>query len=185
MHVYKVLSSARLLLKGYVRTPETIVTGTFAVRLPDVSVLLKVHLVAIEGIGNGPSITGMPNGKSTLWISWRNWRRTSDGVPHGVCFALNVETVFVSSRGVDLENLLLLSVRIRWVQMMRHIGKTRRVSETWVCPDWVTSSVNVVHGLDAPVKHARRNGLRVPSINWATFAILRHSLQVSLGSSRS
>lgn len=129
MHVHEALRCGRLLLKGDVRTPESIVTGAFAIRLPDVSVLLNVHLVAIEGVGNGSSITGMPNGKSTLWIPWRDRWRTPDRISHGVCFALNVEAVFVSCRRIDLEDLLLMSVRIGRVEMMRHMGKTRGVPE--------------------------------------------------------
>lgn len=82
MHVHVAVGCGRLLLKGDVRTPEPIVTGAFAVWLPDVSILLHVHLVAIKGIGNGPSITRMPDGKSTLWIPWRDRWRTSYRVSH-------------------------------------------------------------------------------------------------------
>lgn len=71
----------------------------------------------------------MPNGEPTLWIPWRDRWRTSDGVSYGVGFALNVEAVFVSSRGIDLEDLLLLSIWIRWMEVMRHMSKTRGVSE--------------------------------------------------------
>lgn len=59
MHVYEALRGSRLLLKSYVRSPESIVTGTFAIRLPDVPIRLSIHLVAIEGVGNGSGITGM------------------------------------------------------------------------------------------------------------------------------
>lgn len=61
MRIYEALRRSRLLLKSYVRSPEPIVTGTFAIRLPDVTIRLRIHLVAIEGVGNGSSITGMPD----------------------------------------------------------------------------------------------------------------------------
>lgn len=123
--VYEALRGSRLLLKSYVRAPKPIITGALSIRLPYVSIWLYIHLVAIESVGNGSSITGMSDRKSTLRIPWRNWRWTTDCIAHGVCFALNVEAVFVCCRGVDLIDLLLLSIRIGWVEKVRHICETR------------------------------------------------------------
>lgn len=64
----------------------------------------------------------MTNGKSTLWIPRGNWRRAPNGVPHGIGFALNVETVFVRCRGINLVQLLLICVRIWRVEEVRHVG---------------------------------------------------------------
>lgn len=111
------------MLQSYVGTPQTIITDTLAVWLPDVGVRLNgVHLVAIEGVRDWSYIVGMTNGKSTLGIPRGDWRRTPDRIPHGIGFALNVETVFVRYGRINLVKLLLISVRIWRVEQVRHIG---------------------------------------------------------------
>lgn len=84
-----------MVLKRDVGSPESIVADALAVWLPDVSIWLYVYLVAVECIGNGPNVVWMADCEPSLRVPRRHWWRTSDGFPHGVSFALNVEAVFV------------------------------------------------------------------------------------------
>lgn len=111
------------MLQSDVRTPQSIIANAPAVWLPDVGVRLgSIHLVSIKGVRYRSYIVWMTDGKSTLGISrWNRWR-TPDSIPYGVGFTLDVETVFVRSRRIDLIHLLLVCVRIRRMEEMRHIG---------------------------------------------------------------
>uniref|UniRef100_A0A8D8DG11 (northern house mosquito) hypothetical protein n=1 Tax=Culex pipiens TaxID=7175 RepID=A0A8D8DG11_CULPI len=122
--ICKVWRRRRLMLQRYVGTPQSIVTDALAVWLPDVvGVWLNVvHLVPIESVRDGSYVVWMTNGESTLWIPRGNRWRTSNGFPHGIGFTLNVETIFVRCRRIDLIQLLLVCVRIRRVEEVRHIG---------------------------------------------------------------
>lgn len=86
-----------MVLKRDVGSPQSIVANALAVLLPDVAIWLYVYLVAVEGIRNGPNVVWMADCESSLRVPRWHWWRTSDGFSHRVCFALNVEAVFVGN----------------------------------------------------------------------------------------